>query len=415
MISVSHPTGNEFVRRSLEGLYNKGILHSFYTSIALFDKDILEGLSRVKGFKALSKRKYNNEYKEITKTNSKNEIIRQICLSLNLNKLIEHEIGPFSVDHVYKNHDKWFSKELEKKSNEFIKGILAFEDAALYSFNKAKILEKKCFYELSIGHYKALNEALEIEKNLWPDWEETLIGLKNSQEKLARKDLELKLADKIIVASSFTASTLENIVTKNSIKIIPYGFPETIHLNEINTRKQNEKLKVLFVGSLSQRKGIANVFKIANQFKDKIQLTVIGRKTCNNLPILDENLRKHQWIESMHHYEILKEMRVNHLLLFPSVFEGFGMVISEAMSQGLPVITSNKTMARDFIEHKRNGWIIEPNETESAAEIIEDCINNEVYRYAIASAGLETAQRRPWIKYGLEMANYINSKTNVPQ
>lgn len=73
----------------------------------------------------------------------------------------------------------------------------------------------------------------------------TLGGFDDSEKKLERKDKELKLADKIYVASSFTKNTLEMYPGKLAdIEVIPYGFPP------VNTQRkyddiQNRKIRVL--------------------------------------------------------------------------------------------------------------------------------------------------------------------------
>jgi glycosyltransferase involved in cell wall biosynthesis len=362
-----------------------------------------------KSLKPFEKRRISEEFKPFTFTNPSNELARQLCLSLKIESLIKHETGVFSVDSIYSKHDNWFSKSILKNQSS-IRGILTYEDASLNSFRIAKKLGIKCFYDLSIGHYKSLNQILEIEKNKYPDWEKSLVGLKNSPQKFERKNEEINLADEIIVASSFTAETLFENTNNKSIKTISYGFPDTISINQIRKRDKNKKFKLLFVGSLTQRKGLATVFKIIENLNIDVELSLIGRKTTNEIPVLNENLKKFRWIESMPHSEILKEMRAHDLLIFPSVFEGFGMVLSEAMSQGLPVLTTNRTMAKDFIKHNFNGLVIEPNDIESALVNIEKCITDEEFRYTLALNGLITAQSRPWANYGFEIAEFIKEK-----
>ena len=72
-----------------------------------------------------------------------------------------------------------------------------------------------CFYDLPIGHWRAMRRMLlNWKKRLNPRLGDTpLKDLKDSSEKLDRKDKEIGLADKIFVASGFTAETLEHIPT----------------------------------------------------------------------------------------------------------------------------------------------------------------------------------------------------------
>src|SRR5690606_10987933 len=117
----------------------------------------------------------------------------------------------------------------------------------------------ECLYDLPIGYWRYAKKLLSDEQEKWPDWSSTLTGLMDSEFKLERKDQELAMADLIFVASTFTAKSLDEYPGKLApIKVIPYGFPETIKTREYNMG--NRPLKLLFVGGLSQRKGIANMF-----------------------------------------------------------------------------------------------------------------------------------------------------------
>src|SRR5206468_9345000 len=80
------------------------------------------------------------------------------------------------------------------------------------------------------------------------------------------------------------------------------------------------------------------------------------------------------WIPSLPHQQILKLMHEHDVLVFPSLFEGFGLVITEAMSQGTPVITTERTVGPDIIDHGQNGWIVEAGSTEALQQAIEELI-----------------------------------------
>ena len=66
----------------------------------------------------------------------------------------------------------------------------------------------------------------------------------------------------------------------------------------------------------------------------------------------------HNYLGPMPHDKVLQEMRKADVFIFPSLFEGFGMVITEAMSQGTPVIATDRTCAVDLIKNGENGWVI---------------------------------------------------------
>lgn len=410
MVILSHPTANQFVRYAASGLLQAQMLQSFYTSIACFENDFLYRIGGMKQFADFRKRVFDSNLKSFINTNPYDELIRQISMKFGLHHLIKHEQGKYSVDAIYSNHDKWVSENLIKQKNKGAKAIYAYEDAALKSFKIAKQNGLINFYDLSIGYWRSGLDILEKEKERKPLYANTLTGLLNSATKLTKKDEELELANHVIVASTFTKESL-NLYPKplNNITVIPYGFP-AVNDEIVIINYNNKPLKILFVGGLTQRKGIAEVFEVANHFGKLVKLTVIGRKTTNECKELNTNLNKHQWIPSLPHHEILEQMQQHDVLLFPSLFEGFGMVISEAMAQGLPVITTNHTAGRDFIIHGKNGWLVEPGNLNAMVPIIENIIDKPELLEQIKLNAKATAMQRPWSKYALEIAEFTKSK-----
>jgi glycosyltransferase involved in cell wall biosynthesis len=69
-------------------------------------------------------------------------------------------------------------------------------------------------------------------------------------------------------------------------------------------------------------------------------------------------------------------MQRHDVLVFPSLFEGFGLVIVEAMSQGLPVITTSHTAGPDIIESGRNGFLIPIRSSEMLTMRLEELLGD---------------------------------------
>jgi glycosyltransferase involved in cell wall biosynthesis len=410
MIVLSHPTGNANVRAAATGLNNAGILSEFHTTIATFPNNIFDTLSNIKPLSDIKRRTYDHALAPITKLYPWFEIGRMIALKSNLKKLTAHEKGYFSVDAIYNKQDKWTAAQLKRLASEGTKGIYAYEDGAIFSFAKAKSMGMRCFYDLPIGYWKAANRLLKDEKDRWPEYAPTLTGFNNSLEKLARKDEELRFADSIFVASTFTANTLFDYPGEIAkVNIIPYGFPP-VGPEKVYDYHGQRKLKVLFVGGLSQRKGIADLFAVADSFKNEIELTVVGKKGVNPCLALDKDLANHVWIPSLPHAEILTLMHSSDVLVFPSLFEGFGLVITEAMSQGTPVITTERTAGPDLITHNQNGWLVEAGSTSSLAEAVSYILNSPDSIKANGINARNAAKNRTWEDYGVELAKSVEEQ-----
>ena len=408
---MSHPTGNQNVRAAAIGLANEGLVESFNTTIASFPDGWMDRLSHIKFFADLSRRRYDTRIQAVTHTWPWLEVARLIALKTGINALTRHERGPLCIDAVYRELDRRVATQLRKKRERC--AVYAYEDGAYLTFRTAREIGMTCLYDLPIGYWRSGIRILNEEKDKWPEWATTLTGLQNSDEKLRRKDEELAMADRIIVASSFTAKTLHEYPGLLApIDIIPYGFPPARKEARETKRKQGGPLKLLFVGSLSQRKGLAYLFAAARKVSKHISLTLVGSKPSKTCRALDTELQRHTWIPGMPHNEILATMRSHDVLVFPSLFEGFGLVITEAMSQGTPVITTDRTAGPEFIDHGRNGWLVEAGSTHALENSFDDLLTRPSLVRDVGHEALLTAQRRPWEVYGEELANTIMRTLN---
>jgi glycosyltransferase involved in cell wall biosynthesis len=410
-VVISHPTGNSFFRSAAKGFLDSGILDGVYTTVATFPGDTFDKLSSINALAELKRRAYDPILKPFMHTSPWRELGRIAAAKAGVSSLIRHERGPLSVDAVYQDLDKKVALGLKSAIKHRASDVYAYEDGALHSFREAKKLGLNCLYDLPIGYWKTARQLLSLERDRWPEWDATLTGFLDSEDKLAHKDEELRLADHILVASQFTAKTLQDYPGKLApIHVVPYGFPEIGPERAYSKISGNNPLKLLFVGGLSQRKGIADLFAATDMLGDKVQLTVVGKKVSDNCPALDKALAKHRWVPSLPHNEILKLMREQDVLVFPSLFEGFGMVITEAMSQGTPVITTDRTAGPDLIRHGENGWLIDAGSTLSLKHAIEELLYHPQNIEITGRAAMETARTRPWEIYGRELAQAIIKK-----
>ncbi|MEO7216461.1 glycosyltransferase family 4 protein [Mucilaginibacter sp.] len=407
-VVLSHPTGNEFVRALISALSKQGMLAEFDTTVAANPASawlkLLPGSLRQEWLR----RTYPVPRHQINAFPVR-ELGRMILPRAGFKSAVKHETGWASVDAVYRGLDS----EVAKRVLRLAKGnkpdaVYAYEDGALQSFRQAKQQGIKCIYDLPIGYWRAARVMLGAERERWPDWAPTLTGLRDSEAKLARKDEEIQLADSIFVASSFTAKTLQYFRGElPPVNVVPYAFPPVVVERRYEKVSAARPLKLLFVGGLSQRKGIADMFAAVKTFGNKVELTVVGSKLVDNCAVLNEALTKHRWIPSLPHDGVLKLMHQHDVLLFPSLFEGFGLVITEAMAQGTPVITTDRTAGPDIITDGGDGWLIQAGSTLKLQEAIENILVKPALIEATGRAAMATAQKRPWEVYGRELVNAI--------
>lgn len=410
-IIISHPTGNANTRSAIYGLQRNGLLFKYVTTIAVFTTGIWHSLSQLKGLKTLTRKAYADEIKERTECHPFKELGRQLFQKIGWKRPLRHETGLFCVDKEYEAIDK-AAAELLSKNKDHVDAVYCYDDGAIHTFRRAKELGKVCLFDLPIGHWRTMLRLLDEERKNRPEWASTMVGFDDSSEKLQRKDVELSLADRIYVASTFTKKTLEDFPGALSpIEVIPYGFPDP-NMERTYKPLEGRKVRLLYVGGLTQRKGLSYVFEAAQGLEDIVELTVVGAGNIGKCNALKEALTHVNYIPTLAHDDVLKLMAESDVLLFPSLFEGFGLVITEAMSQGTPVITTDRTCGLDLIDNGKNGWIVEAGTAAPIKALLRQFIANPGVLQEVGIAARETARLRPWRRYEDELAASVESFLN---
>lgn len=401
-IRVVHPTGNANVRAALEALDSAGSLAAFHTCIGVGN----DAENSISG-RLFKQRSFPVENSKII-TQPYREFLRLLCHRRGwLPSLLQHEVGALSVDKIYQSLDcavaQFFSTTETLPTT-----LYAYEDGAAQCFQAAKERGVRTVYDLPIGYWRAAQSIQKEESERLPEWAGTMPALIDSQAKLERKDMELQLADQIIVASQFTANTLEQAPFPLApITVIPYGCPTVLN-TAIQPSDTSAPLKVLYVGGLSQRKGLSYLLDAVASLGSSVELTIVGKRVADCKP-LDAALKQHRWIESLPHDEILEIMKTHDVFVFPSLFEGFGLVLTESLSQGLPIITTTHSCAPDIIEDGKEGFIVPIRDSEAIASKLE-LLNSDRNRLdQMKHAALDTAARTTWSNYSQGLVNIIQS------
>jgi len=396
MVIVSHPTGNANVSAVVSALYEAELLAAFYTCIAWRPDSALAKLTPGSLRAMLERRARVQLPVELVRTRSARELIRNLLIRAGKKHLIASETNPFSIDGVYRDLDRYLAHSLHKYPK--VRAVYAYEDGALHHFRKAHTLNMHCIYDLPIGYWRANRKIAEEEAELQPAWKGTLNALSDSDAKCALKDQELELADTVIVPSTFVRETLELYPGgKKKIVVNPFGVPANISAPRELT-KPDQPLRVLYVGSLTQRKGIAYLFEAVEKAGKAVKLTVIGRKVGQS-QALDRACDKHRWVASLPHSGILDEMRQHDVFVFPSLFEGLALVTGEAISQGLPVITTPNSGGTDILRDGVDGFIVPIRDPEAITERLLQLHNDRALLKQMSDSAREQALELDWRGY----------------
>jgi glycosyltransferase involved in cell wall biosynthesis len=84
------------------------------------------------------------------------------------------------------------------------------------------------------------------------------------------------------------------------------------------------------------------------------------------------------------------------VLAFPSVKEGFGLAVLEAMSAGIPVVTSDLPVFREYLVPGRDAILVEPGDVGGLAAALLSTMEDADLRQALVGAGADVAARFTW-------------------
>jgi starch synthase len=396
MLLLAHPTGNTNSRAAARAFHDRGWLEEFHTC---FIWDPHSPLARLlpPGLAAqLNRRSFPDVPRPLQHTHPYRELLRLVALDRFHPWLKRHEKGPLSIEAIYRSFDRHVASCLP--SIQGLQAVYAYEDAALHTFRAGRSLGLKSFYDLPIGYWRSAQQIFLEERDLQPTWACTLTGLGDSPAKLARKDEELALADAVIVPSQFVRTTLlEHQACTAPIHVVPFGSPPG--LPSPPPTPTSGPLRVLYVGSLGQRKGLSYLLEAVDALGNQVRLTLIGRPTSPHCAPLNAALERHTWISTVPNAQILEQMRRHDVLVLPSLFEGFALVISEALSQALPVIATTNSGATECIRDGLEGFLVPIRNSSAIAERLEQMAANRSQLTAMRLACLERARLLSWAGY----------------
>ena len=242
----------------------------------------------------------------------------------------------------------------------------------------------------------------------------------------------LRMAAKIIAVSEFTKSEIEKYYKIPSGKIavayngIDFGLfnqnlsPEKL---EIIRKKYHLPEKfILYIGTLQPRKNVPVLIEALKIFYEKynlqdVKLVIAGKRKAHNFDTrIDETIKKYNlqeniifpgWIDEEDKPALFKLARC---FVFPSLYEGFGIPIVEAMSAGTPVVCSNQEALLEV-----GGSAIlssNPDDANQMAENIYKALKDEGIRSDLMKRGIERAEYFSWRKNAEKTLEIYNNLAN---
>ena len=187
------------------------------------------------------------------------------------------------------------------------------------------------------------------------------------REVVRRLLAEYDAADIIDVPSTFAARTFEeNGVSRDRVTVSALGVDPLV-FQPANARDQG-RFRVLFVGRLELLKGLPYLLQAFSRLRlPDTELWLAGPSRAEIEPFLRKHQGEFKYLGPVNRDDLPDVYRAASVGVLPSVQEGFGLVLLEAMACGLPVIASTNTAGSDVIRDGTDGFVV-PTRDASALE-----------------------------------------------
>lgn len=304
------------------------------------------------------------------------------------------------LDYQYRQfYDRWATRQIESADL-----FIGWSGYSLHALKKAKSLGATTILDRALAHPLYLARLLREESQQW-----------NFPYRPARTNAfvqqEIAAADYVLVPSPFVYHTFQQEGEDvNRLITLPFGV-DTNHYQPASQRESAPRtFTVLFVGQLSVRKGLPYLLAAWEQLKwSQAELLLVG---SISLPA-----------EIQHRYHHLENVRfLGHVsnpvalfqqadvFVFPSLAEGSALVTYEAMSCGLPVITTFH--AGSVVQDGVDGFIIPVRQAQPIAEKLDRLRSDRQLREQMGALARQKAEQFHWDSYGDRLAQAMLSLAN---
>lgn len=243
----------------------------------------------------------------------------------------------------------WLMRTMAREcSRASVTAVHAYEDCSLWQFKEAKCLGKACIYDMPIGYYPAWEETQRVLSQRYSDWLPAGGLPSNRFVRPEQKRKEMALADLVLVPGSFVESTIRRFFPDKRICRAPYAADLEFWHPPIEA-KRTPRLRFIYAGQASLRKGIPlllDAWSAAALPDAELELVGVWLLAEGRQVALPKGVSHRAACSAM---ELRSRFQEADVFVFPSYFEGFGLVLAEAMACGLPVIASMATAGPDLV------------------------------------------------------------------
>lgn len=231
----------------------------------------------------------------------------------------------------------------------------------------------------------------------------------------------VKKAKKVVTISNASRSDIIKFydIQAEKIEVVYPGIKQNMMAKKDESTKQLQKLGInkkyiLFVGTLQPRKNIAKLIEAFSKLekKDQYQLIIVGKKGWHFDEILKAPEQHHVQKNTIFKYFVSDEELATlykncEVFVLPSLYEGFGLPVLEAMKQGAPVATSNISSLPEAGGDA--ALYFDPNNADDMRKTIEKILNDKSLQKKMKEKGKKQVQKFSWEKSATQVLKVLES------
>ncbi len=226
-------------------------------------------------------------------------------------------------------------------------------------------------------------------------------------------------ADAVVVPSSFAGRTFVELgVAAEKVHVIPFGVRLQNFRRSIPPPDIRDCFEVIFAGQVTLRKGIPYLLEaFARVRHPNKRLRIMGGRQSQ----LTEFFAKFpqdsvEFLGSLPQPELAAIMGSSHVLVLPSIEDGFGFVMNQAMACGCPVIASTNTGGEDLFTDGEQGFTVPIRDVAALADRMQRLIDEPDLQQRFSERSLQTVQNAGgWDEYGDSWDTLLHGLTGIPR
>jgi len=282
--------------------------------------------------------------------------------------------------------------------------VYAYEDGALRTFRTARRHGLACLWDLPLPHWRQLERVWIEESARWPGAAGGTPSLEPGWKR-RRKEEEVALADAAFVASDFTRASLEAEGCRKPIVVAPYGFP--VEAFRPKARQADGPFTVLAVGTQDLRKGTPYLLEAWRRagLRDA-RLRLVGPMRLTDA-FVAQYRSGFEHVPHLPRAALEAEYQAADLLAFPTLGDGFGLVMQEAMCCGTPVLTTRCGGGPHCIDDGVDGMLVPERNVDALVEALRTAAADREGLARMGAAARRRAERESWGNVGRALQDRI--------